>query len=459
MSYYRSYFSKNNTIIKNSLINTSKNPTTEIFYGNGHSKFIFQVDLSGLQAKVNNGDLVVNSDTKHYLHMTNTIFGSESFVGQLKGTGGSRATSFDLTLFPLDEFWDEGVGFDYEVPTVEISYDNKTIDTRPSNWYFRTTLSGWTTDGIYNTIPTGVTATTIHFDNGNEDIHVDITEYINGLLLSGNTNYGMVISFDIPYFDINDSKQSVSFFSKYTQTFFEPYVESVFNDIIDDNREDFVIDAERNLYLYVTKNGNYYDLDELPLVSILDSTSSVFDETLTGMTATKVRKGIYKITFGLTGFLCDGKRFFYDKWSNIVIDGILLNDVKQKFVPKLFSQIYSIGLSSSNGGEYVIKYSGVKTNEKIKRGENRRISVSLKSVNTTKTILSNELYYRIYVKEGKTQVNVFDWTKLDKINENSFMLDTSYLIPREYYLVIKGNINSEEIFYNNEIKFEIVSEK
>ncbi len=125
-----------------------------------------------------------------------------------------------------------------------------------------------------------------------------------------------------------------------------------------------------------------------------------------------------------------------------------MNDVKQKFVPKLFSQLYSIGSSSSNGGEYVIKYSGVKTNEKIKRGENRRISVSLKSVNTTKTILSNELYYRIYVKEGKTQVNVFDWTKLDKINENSFMLDTSYLIPREYYLVIKGNINSEENFYN-----------
>ena len=41
MSYFRSYFEKNNTIIKDSLINTAKNPTTEIFYGTGFSKFLF----------------------------------------------------------------------------------------------------------------------------------------------------------------------------------------------------------------------------------------------------------------------------------------------------------------------------------------------------------------------------------------------------------------------------------
>ena len=40
MSYYRSYFSKNNTIIENSRVNTAKNPTTEIYYGDGYSRFI-----------------------------------------------------------------------------------------------------------------------------------------------------------------------------------------------------------------------------------------------------------------------------------------------------------------------------------------------------------------------------------------------------------------------------------
>lgn len=458
MSYYRSYFNKNNTIIKDSLVNTSKNPDTEIFYGNGYSKFIFQVDFTELLNKITNGDLIVKSDTKHYLRMTNTIFGAESFVGQEKGSGGYRATSFDLTLIPINEFWDEGVGFDYENVNDILVNDNKTFDTRPSNWYNRTTLENWTVAGIYNTIPTG-NVYTIHFDNGNEDINLDVTDYVNDILISGATNYGLVLAFDIPYFGIKDNKQSVSFFSKYTQTFFEPFIESVFNDTINDNREDFINEINRDLYLYVTKHGNPYNLDVLPIVTILDSTNSIFDNSLSGMTSEKVRKGVYKVTFGLTGAFCDGKRFYYDKWSNIIIDGVNINDIKQRFVPKQYTELFKIG---NNGGEsvsYVIKYNGVKSNEKIKRGEIRKINVILKSFQQTSNILSDELYYRIYVKEGKTQVTVFDWTKLDKTNENSFLLDTSYLIPREYNIEIKANINSEEIIYNNGIKFEIVSEK
>ena len=92
MSYFRSYFEKNNTIIKNSQVNTAKNPTTEIFYGSGFSKFLFKVNLTDLQGKINNGDLVINQNTKHYLKMTNTIFGDEGLRGQNRNTGRNRAT-------------------------------------------------------------------------------------------------------------------------------------------------------------------------------------------------------------------------------------------------------------------------------------------------------------------------------------------------------------------------------
>ena len=98
-----------------------------------------------------------------------------------KGTGGHRATSFDLTLIPLTETdWDEGVGFDYDV-TDDLSFnDNKTYDIRPSNWYNKTTLNEWTVPGIYETI-TG-DSITIHFDNGNENINQDISEIVNHIL-------------------------------------------------------------------------------------------------------------------------------------------------------------------------------------------------------------------------------------------------------------------------------------
>ena len=456
MSYFRSYFEKNNTIIKKSQVNTAKNPTTEIFYGSGFSKFIFKVDFTELQNKVDNGDLVITTGTTHTLHLTNTIFGDETFLGAKRGTGKKRTNSFDLIVFRVPEFWDEGLGFDYEDGGYDFTTGNVTFDERPSNWFNRTTLNSWSVEGIYSDTPNIID--TIHFDNGNEDINVDITEYVNGVL-SGNTDHGLGLSFAVLYQDIEaEVDQSVAFFSKYTQTFFEPYVESFFDDRIDDDRSNFVEKVEQNLYLYVTKGTNFYDLDDEPTVDILNSTSAPI-MGLTGLTTTKIRKGVYKVTFGIDGVICDGKRFFFDKWKNLSIDGVSISDITQRFIPKPFTSLYTIGENPRDLDRYAIQFFGVKQNEKIIRGENRKIVVTFKSLNDPTPSLFDEVFYRIYIKEGKTNVIVHNWTQLDVTNENSFILDTSIYIPREYFIEIKGKTHSEEIFYENEIKFEIVSEK
>ena len=456
MSYFRSYFEKNNTIIKNSQINTAKNPNTEIFYGSGFSKFIFKVDLTDLKAKVDNGDYVVNGNTKHYLKMTNTIFGDEAFLGQKRGSGRERATSFDLIIFKITEYWDEGVGFDYE-QVYDFTSGNETFDERPSNWFNRTTLDSWSSEGVYSISPTVIG--TISMDNGNENLNVDITDYVNSIVVSGNTNHGLGIAFSVLYQDLSPAiDQSVSFFTKYTQTFFEPFVESVFDDRIDDNRDNFIAEVNQNLYLYVTKGSNYYDLDSLPTVDILDYNNAVISG-LGNLTTTKIRKGIYKVTFGLSGLLCDGKRFYFDKWKGLSIDGVSIDDLTQKFVPKPYTSLYTIGTNPVELQRYVIQFFGLQLNEKIKSGENRKVVVTFKSLDYPKSVLFDEVYYRIFVKEGKTQVNVFEWTQLDKTNENSFFLDTSIMIPREYWVEIKGKTHNEEIFYKDLIKFEIVSER
>ena len=288
---------------------------------------------------------------------------------------------------------------------------------------------------------------------------MDITDYVNSIVSGNTTDYGIGLAFDTPYMDVtSDIDQSVSFFTKYTQTFWEPYLETVFDDRIDDNRENFFIDADRNLYLYVNYLGNAYDLDVLPTVDILDYNTNVI-AGLSGLTTNKIRKGVYKVTFGLSGQLCDGKRFFYDKWCNLQISGIPLDCVTQKFIPKPFSGFFDIGTNNTEIKRYAIQFFGVKLNEKIKRGEDRKIVVTFKSITELKSVLMNEVFYRIYVKEGKTQVNVLDWTQLDRTNENSFMLNTTYMIPREYWVEIRARVQSEDIFYHDEIKFEIVSEK
>ena len=457
MSFYRSYFQKNNTIVESSMVNTSKNPATQIWYGSTHSKFLFTIDLSGLQQKITNGDLVLNSNTKHYLKLTNTVFGDESLMFDLTTQDKQRATSFDLILFPIQENWDEGVGFDY-VYSADLTQYNINYDVRPSNWFNRTSLDPWTHTGVFSTVPPYV-INTIHFDNGNENINCDITNYINGILTGNTINYGIGLCFDPNYLNVQTATdQTVAFFTKYTQTFFEPFLETVFDDVIIDNRDNFIIDIPRNLYLYVTKGTNFYDLDFLPTVDVLDSTKTVI-LGLSNLTTQKIRKGIYMVTIPMTGQLCDGKRFFYDVWKNISIDGFVLDNVTQRFIPKPINSLFTIGENQTELERYVVQFFGVKMNEKIKLGSTRKIVVTLRSINKQIPVLFDEIYYRIYIKEGKVQVIVFDWTLMDKTNENSFLLDTSYLIPREYSLEIKALTHTEEIFYNDEIKFEIVSEQ
>jgi hypothetical protein len=456
MSYFRSYFEKNNTILKQSQVNTAKNPNTELIYGSTFSKFIFKVDFSDLKSKVDNGDLIVDSNTKHYLKMTNTIFGDESLKRQKNGKGRDRTSSFDLIVFKVTEFWDEGVGYDYEDEVYDFTSGNNTFNERPSNWFNRTTLDAWASSGIYSNSP--IILDTVHFDNGNEDLVADITDYVNSIL-SGATNHGLGIAFAPLYENItSEVDQSVAFFTKYTQTFFEPFVESVFDDTILDNRQNFTAEMGQSLYLYVTKGSNFYDLDELPTVDITDSSGNLIGD-LNDITATKIRKGVYSVNFGLTGAVCDGKRFYYDKWKGLSLNNITIPDVTQKFVPKPYTSNFTIGENVKELDRYAIQFFGVKLNEKIKRGEARKIVVSFRSINNPRTELFEEVYYRIYIKEGLTNVNVFDWTKLDVTNENSFMLNTEYLIPREYFIEIKGKSHGEEIFYNDVIKFEILSEK
>lgn len=457
MSYFRSYFEKNNTILKNSQVNTAKNPTTEIFYGSGFSKFIFKVDFSELKNKVDSGEYVINDDTTHTLHLTNTIFGDETFLGAKRGSGRQRTNSFDLIIFKVSEFWDEGLGFDYEDGGYDFTTGNETFDERPSNWFNRTTLDSWTSEGVYANDPTILN--TIHFDNGNEDINVDVTEYVNGIILSGNTNHGMGIAFAVLYQDITpEIDQSVAFFTKYTQTFFEPYVETFFNDKLTDNRHNFVEKMTQNLYLYVTKGTNFYDLDELPTVDILDSNNTSI-VGLSDLTTTKIRKGVYMVTFGLDGVICDGKRFFFDSWKGLVLDGVEISNVKQKFVPKPYTSLYTLGENQTELERYVIQFSGIKQNEKIIKGEKRKVVVKFRSINVSKTELFTDVFFRMFIKEGRTNVIVHDWTQLDVTNENSFTLNTENYIPREYFIELKGKTHTEEIFYDDYIKFEIISEK
>jgi len=82
MSIHNSYFSRNNTIVYNSYVNTGRNPVMQLYYGDGglanpvgYSRFIFDIDLTSLREKIAQGIIstnCLNSEMTHTLKMTNT---------------------------------------------------------------------------------------------------------------------------------------------------------------------------------------------------------------------------------------------------------------------------------------------------------------------------------------------------------------------------------------------------
>ena len=76
MSRFRSYYSKNNTLISANRTNNSQNPVTEISYGTTDvlvSRFIFDVDLTTLSERISQGLINADNIVSHTLHMVNTI--------------------------------------------------------------------------------------------------------------------------------------------------------------------------------------------------------------------------------------------------------------------------------------------------------------------------------------------------------------------------------------------------
>ena len=90
-----------------------------------------------------------------------------------------------------------------------------------------------------------------------------------------------------------------------------------------------------------------------------------------------------------------------------------------------------------------------------------KVGVIIKQAFSTNKQLPNvSAYYRVYVREGQTEVPVQDWTKINRTpNEYYFIFDTRDKIPNEYYVDIKVENSGEINTYKRQIKFQIVNVK
>ncbi len=499
MSILRSYFSKNNTITSNSYVNTGRNPVIQLNFGAsdylvpnyGYTRFIFDLDLSLLEEMIDTGTISTGctSAMTHTLKMTNT----SSFDNELLNTTMSdtrrRATSFDLILFRIPKIsgstglpqeWDEGVGYDYndfniaqnsaQGGSAPLTYvDPRSFSTRPSNWYQTTTLDRWSQPGIYNNKNEGnvnYSGLTIvarqHFELGNEDLNMDMTNEVNGILqgtITGVTGWGLAYLPQIENITGLTDSYSVAFFSRHTQTFYQPYLLTNYDDFIQDDRNQFLKNQENKLYLYIYQNGDFVNLDSDPVVRIEDRNGVA----VSGMAAlpTCLRtKGIYEVIVP-NGFTGPTPCQYYDVWSGLTINGQSLPNVTNTFTLQQYTAGIQIGSLSKEPQKFGFNFYGILQNEQILSTDIRKVGVTIKKAYTGQQMLLDvSAFYRVYVKEGTTEVQVQDWTPINRTpNEYYFIFDMRDKIPNQYYVDIQVNTSGEKDTYKKQLTFSIVNVK
>ena len=489
MSIYRSYFDKSDTLLYNSYTNTGRNPIVELFYGRannssapiGFSRYIFNIDLSNLIQKINDNVISTDcgTDLTHTLRMTNTSFFDKELLNDTTSQGRRRATSFDLILFRIPktsgdtgnpQYWDTGVGYDYYDFKVT-NLNDRSFSTRPVNWFETTTISKWSTEGIYdNTNSLGISGVnyndiyivgTQHFEFGNEDIEFDMSSEINGVLdgtITGVPGWGVAFYPQVENISGMSENYSVGFFSPHTQTFYEPFLETTYDDLILDNRNNFICGVTNYLYLYSYDNGVPLTFDSNPQVDILDASSNV---VFPNLPTCLVTDGIYKVE--VPPIACSNAPcLYYDVWENIVINGVSFENSENEFALIKKSNRFKIGSLTESPKIYGFSFDGIKYDEKILNTDIRKVNVTVKKAYTSKQILENiESYYRIYVREGaNTEVQVQDWTRINKTSDGYyFVFDTTDKIPNEYFVDIKVVSDKNTDTYKKELQFQIVNKK
>lgn len=489
---YKTYISKFNTIISGSKLNTGLNPIAELVYGHDTivSRILMYFDHSKVKEQISNGNMPDIGKMKHTLHITNA--GSIDFTqlhqketSSINDNTKIRATSFDIIFFLIPKPWDRGKGFDYSRNYLNIDFYSKNVvdpnrlySEDGSNWFKRMNGIDWEEPGIYSNdklseeydkFSAGEESIIIgrqHFDVGNENINLDITDVFNKFLYGELDNYGIGMAFS-PMLEVSDSEYEnyVGWLTDKNNTFFEPFVETRYDDMVSDDRANFVLGKRNRLYLYCTIGDHLEDLSLNPTVTIRNGEGEIIRDStgreMTWIMSKRQAKGIYYVDLKLSRGDFEPNTMLYDTWTNIQYQGTVLDDVELDFVIKESANYFNIGNSiSTNDVTFSPTTAGIKEKEQIKRGDVRKLVIQAKPSYTNNTAqLVDSMDLRLYVKDGTREIDVIEWDRVNKaFLENFYMIDTNILIPQRYFVDIRIKYGMNSIIHHDVLQFDIVDD-
>lgn len=460
------FASKSNTIIEGNLANTGLNPIMQLYYGNVHTRGLIYFDESKVKSLYTDKTYPSVNHMKHTLKMWNASdlrinditkrFPNSELTGYRE-----RAASFDLILMKVPNEWDGGKGFDFKEIKTREGY--RAYSEYGSNWYNATTDTKWECPGVYSSdfIETEMEKEESdyiiarqHFDFGNENVEMDITDYFNSVISGDETNNGFLLLFSTTLESKRtDYSQYAGFFTGHTNTFFEPYIQTVYDEHIEDDRASFFLDKPNRLYFYSTVGGNYENLDSVPSCT-LGSNGRTY-------VAIQQTKGVYYVNCRINSSSTVVPTSYTDTWKNVTFGGNTFPEVPLKYTTMPKDGYYNFGLPFDTAREprYKVTLSGINEGEKVPQGEIRRLVAHVTAEYTSgQEALGASVEYRVYAKFDNKELDVIGWQPLDREYANYILpLDTSSFVPQKYYIDLRVKHGNETLTEEKSVSYEIVS--
>jgi len=402
------------------------------------SRLLFEWDLSEIAALTASSD-APSTGAQYFLKLFDARHST------------TLPTSYDIEIVPLSRSWDEGAGID----------NDRFLDKGVANWDKSQTSVWWTTaGGDYISAP----SSSYHFDQGNENVEVEITDLVGAWLTGGLDNYGIMVKLTATEeTDSNDyyvkkfHGRSTSYLDK------RPVIEMRWDDSKKDDRGVFLFDYSSSLFLYNKKRGQLTDItgigtgNDVINVTIADASGTIMSVSAshTGIT------GIYSASVYLATGSYSGS-VFYDKWG---VDG-------RTFMTGTFYPENEGATSANTQQQYVASIKNLKKEYDL--GEEVRLNLFVRTRNfnppvvlTGSLALKNTIiekgYYRIdNATTGEIIIPLgtgsVETTRLSyDENGNYFKLYTNCFAKKEVYKVVFFfELDGELQKLDENIRFRIV---
>jgi hypothetical protein len=380
-------------------------------YSREEARILIEFDIAEIQADIDAGTL--DAGASFYLRLFNAEHGRTLPMG------------FQLEVDTITAAWEEGTGLDME------SYNDLTYGNG-SSWEEKGAGVAWTSEGGDYTAAAPIS---VDFDEGYEDLLLDITTIVNAWLATPATNHGLIIK--LPQALAGGQPRSYytkMFFARGTSNFFKkPVIEARSNSQTTDHRKSFLSDVESTVYLYNEVRGQLTDITPTPTVAFYETLGAAAITETVGAVVTSPETGVYKAVVTLP----TSASTIYDVWSSGATEVVTGSITVLSQAPTGTPEVSDLVVSVLNNQD--VHYSG-QTSRFYFYIREKDWSPNIFTVATSRP--DSKVYDNLKFKISKvvTDEVIFDYNMTDgsttlsyDSNGNFFDLDISLLEPNYVY--------------------------